>query len=99
MLVRFRNVLREFVVRYRQGDGNEVAPATMMGYVRSINRALKLDEYEVNIFKQHVIQDKKDGLMAVLDNQFEEQQSRGMTVKHHNTLLRADFELLLDHAV
>lgn len=96
---KFRDVLREFVVRHRQEDGSQVTPSTMIGYIRSLNRSLAFNDYQLNMFEDPLFTDKRDGLMPVLDNHFAEQQAAGMTVKHHNTLPRKDLIHILDQAI
>lgn len=98
-LEKFRNVLREFAVRYKQDDGSPVTPSTMINYMRSLNRGLKFFDYDVDIFTNTLFTDKKEGLLPVLDNHFAQQQSAGMVVKHHNTLPRDDLIKILDHPI
>lgn len=89
-LIKSRNVFRGFAVRFRKDDGSAVTPSTMVGHMRSLNRALKMNGYCIDIFKHPLLTDKDDGLILVLENRFANQHSEGALVKHHNTLPRAD---------
>lgn len=57
--LKFRNTLRKFVVRYRQEDGSEVTSSTMLGYLRSINWTLNMNDYGLDIFWDPLFVDKK----------------------------------------
>lgn len=98
-MVKFFNVLRELSVRYRQEDGSEVSPSTMIGYIRSLNRSLSFKNYKINLFEYPVVKDRNDGLIPVHDNPFAKQQYAGGTVKHHNTLPRKYLIHILNHEI
>lgn len=96
---KFWDMSRKFIVRYRQDDGLEVSPSTMINYIRSFNRTLKLNEYDLDLLTNSILTYSRERLVAVLDNQFEKQNSEGAVVKHHNTLPRGDIIKVLVHAV
>ena len=88
----------EFVVNYRKkGEQNApVSPETMMGYIRGIFRTFKEWGYSMELFKDPAFTDKKEGLIAVMDNRFAGQQSQGASTVHKNMLLKKDFCQLLN---
>lgn len=71
----------------------------MLGYIRGLNRRIKINDYPINLFKDSMFTDKKFGLIPVLDNRFAKQQANGAVAKDHNTLHREDLIKILDHAV
>ena len=93
-----RHARIEFVVNYRKkGEENgPVSPETMMGYIRGILPAFEKWGYSMELFKDPVFTDKKEGLFAVMDNRFADQQSLGASTVHKNTLSMKDFCQLLN---
>lgn len=71
----------------------------MVGYIRSLNRALHLNDYWIDIFKDPIFVDKKDELVPVIDNICAEQQARCAIVMHHNTSPRSDVVCILDQEI
>lgn len=41
----------------------------MMGYIRSLTRSLRVNDYNANLIEDALFTDKKDGLNPVLHNQ------------------------------
>lgn len=83
-------------MRYRQDDGFEVTPSTMLGYIASLNRSLKLKDYPTRLFEDELFFDKQFGLIPVLDNRCAEKQANGAIVMHENTLPREELIKILD---
>lgn len=98
-LLKLRNVLRNFGIRFIQEDGSEVKPYTMLKYLHSLQSALTYWDYDIDPFHQPLFLDKKEGLETALENLFADRQCRGMTVKHQTNLLKEELILLLDQAV
>lgn len=86
----------EFAVNYKSPlTGREVTPNTMRYYILGVQRGFSdLWDYNLQLLKGPIFECKKEGLMAVLDNRFREQQSRGLLVKNHNVLTRDQLERL-----
>ena len=58
-----------------------VAPSTVLGYVRSIQRQLAELKCKMNLLSGPIFACPNEGLKAVLDNKFSEQQSGGDRTK------------------
>lgn len=85
--LRLRHFLIEFGTRYVSvKKKSSVAPSTMLGYVRGVQRRLKELNYDVNLFSGPIFNYPNEGLKPVLDNKFSLQQSNGATTKSHNIL-------------
>lgn len=95
----FRNILREFVVQYRQNDGTKFKPSTIVGVLISLNTSLHINKNAINIFKHLIFTDKTDVLIPLLDSRCADQQAKGAIVKHHNNLPRSDVFHILDHEI
>lgn len=87
------------MVGYRQDDVKEVTSSTIRGYIRSLNRVLKMEGYELDMLRHASFKNKCNGLMGMLDNRFAGQQYWDLTIKYHNTLSLDDLVKLLDYAV
>lgn len=97
-LIKFRFILGEFIVNY-EGKKGKVQPGTMLGFLNGINRAMKDRKINVNINSNPIFKDNDEGIFALMDNHFAEQQGEGKVRNHHNYIPRCDIVLLLDHAV
>ena len=85
--VRLRHFLIESCTRYVSSKTKEsVAPSTMLGYDRSIQRRLAELKFKVNLLSGLIFACPNEGLKAVLDNKFSEQQFGGARTKSHNIL-------------
>lgn len=86
-LKKIQYYLMEFAVRYRKEDGGEVTPPTMKGYIAGLQRFFEVEwGYKINLLSGHVFAAKENSLRCVLDNLFNDQQSRGLVTKSHNVL-------------
>lgn len=94
-------MLREFIVLYKPVDSKkeEVTPATMNGYIQGISRYLTSEKYDCDIGKHPLFRDRDEGIYCVMENNFAEQQSRGLVKKPHNYLPLHDLLSVLDHKI
>lgn len=89
--------LVEFAVRYRKDNGSEVSPQTMKGYICGLQRYFENEwGYKLRLLDGEIFGNKENGLRCVLENRFNDQQSRGMVTKSHNVLSYEDLVKLYD---
>lgn len=71
----------------------------MINYIWSLNRALKLFDYNVDIFSNPIFKDKTDGQIPVLGIYFAYQKANSAVVKCHIIVHREDRTKILDHTI
>lgn len=91
-LLDLRHYLLEFVVHYRQKNGKQLSPETMLNYIHGIQRCFNtLWKYEIQLQSGPIFGGKNNnGLATVMDNLFREQQRKGSFVVSHNVLTLED---------
>ena len=95
-LKRIRFFLIEFAVKYRsEKSKSAVKPSTMKGYILGIQRFFSHESgYKLSFLDGPIFNCPKEGLLAVLDNRFSEQKSRGALTESHKTPSEEDLCLL-----
>lgn len=69
----------------------------MIGYANGLNRIFNKRGFNIDILRDKIFIDKKNGFRQVLEIHIAKQQSNDMPTKHHNTSDLSDIRKVLSH--
>ena len=91
--------MRHFLIEFAVGNVSkrrrtEFGPATMLGYLRGVQRRLEELGISVNLFQGPVFNELNLGLVTAINNLFAKQQAEGTVTKSHNVLTISDIQTI-----
>lgn len=89
------NMLREFILNYRSEDEKQVSPATMRGYIASVQRVFADFGYKMSLLSANSVQENGESIRCLLDKLQADYAAQVRAERPHNMFPQQDIIKLL----